>query len=42
MPEVLRNRPRILPVVGEFVTGRMTQPVRMNGKVEACLSASAL
>jgi hypothetical protein len=40
--EVLLNRPRVLPIVGEFVTGRMTQHVRMNGEVEAGLSASAL
>src|SRR5664279_6441171 len=41
MPEVLLDRSRVLPVVGELVAGRMTQHVRMNRKREARLPSGA-
>src|SRR5450755_290463 len=41
MSEVLLDSPRVLPVVGEFVAGRMTQHVRVDGKREARLPSGA-
>src|SRR5450755_3767608 len=41
MSEVLLDSPRVLPVVGELVAGRMTQHVRVDGKREARLPSGA-
>ena len=32
VPQVMLNRPRVVPIVSELITGRVSQHVRMNRK----------
>ena len=41
MPEVLLYRPGVLPVVGQFVASRMTEHMRVDGKLDARLPSGA-
>lgn len=41
-PQVVRERPRILPVVCQFIAGRMSEHVWMHSECEARCAAAAL
>jgi hypothetical protein len=42
MTEIMRKRPSILALVGEFVSGRVSQHVRMNQQGKPCSLAGSL